>query len=143
MQIIGFTFSGISGYKSKKFKPYQTSINIDFTDIIEEKSFVLNAQTVKVSFKFTVAYGGEEKDSKAGEVSYEGDIVIKAEESEIKEITKAWKKKELPTSFRVPIFNFILQRCSIRALGLEEDLQLPTHVPLPSLRPEKKGEKKE
>lgn len=141
MQIIGFSFSKISGYKSKKAKLNQTNINIDFIDIQEEESKVLKIPTVKVSFIFVVSYEGEDKNSKAGEILYEGDIVINAEESEIKDILKAWKKKELPTSFRVPIFNFILQRCSIKALNMEEDLQLPTHIPLPTLRPQKPEEK--
>ncbi|MDP1695621.1 MAG: hypothetical protein Q8L29_01755 [archaeon] len=141
MQIIGFSFSKISGYKSKKAKLNQTNINIDFLDIQEEESQVLKIPTVRVSFMFTVSYEGEDKNLKAGEILYEGDIVISATESEIKDISKAWKKKELPTGFRVPIFNFILQRCSIKALNMEEDLQLPTHIPLPTLRPQKSEEK--
>lgn len=142
MRIIGFTLNKISGYRSKEFKSKHTDINIDFLEIIKEELDLIKDRAIKVSFAFKVSYQGEKEGKKAGEIVYEGEIVINTTEEEAEDIINSWKNKDLSPDFRVPLFNFILQKCSIRALNLEEDLQLPTHIPLPVLRQENPEEKK-
>jgi hypothetical protein len=51
---------------------------------------------------------------------------------------KLWKKKEMPNAMRLPIFNFILRKCTAKALTLQDELGLPTHIPLPRFDLEEK-----
>ena len=67
-----------------------------------------------------------------------GGIVISAENKEAGEILEKWKEKELSESFRLFLFNFILNKTGIKALQLEDDLNLPYHLPMPSLKKQEK-----
>ena len=52
-----------------------------------------------------------------------------------------WKDgsdKKIPEGIRIGLFNFIMSKCNVKALQLEDELGLPFHVPMPRLRPEKK-----
>ena len=51
-----------------------------------------------------------------------------------------WKDKKMPDDFRNTLFNLILRKASLKALQLEEEMNLPIHMQLPTL---KIGEKKE
>ena len=148
MRIIGFNFTKVSAERSiGKTMGKDRSTNIEFENIEEEEESNLgkdDSKILKASFKFSINY--EEKDKKdtsSAEVTLTGIIILMATKEEAKDIQKAWEKKELPASFRIPIFNFILRKCSIRALQLEDELNLPLHLPMPRLDIEKSNEKKE
>jgi len=51
--------------------------------------------------------------------------------------TENWKKKEGNENVRLLVYNTILTKCSIKALQMESDLNLPSHLPLPKLAPAK------
>ena len=57
-----------------------------------------------------------------------------AGEDEIKEVLEDWKKKKLSDSFQEILFNIILRKANIKALELEEELNLPFHINLPSIK---------
>lgn len=141
MQFIGFKLNKISGYKKPEFKATNTNIDINFTDIKEENLSVIKDKSIKVNFRFIIKYKEENSEKIIGEILFEGEIILDTTEDEKENILKAWETKKLPSNFRVPLFNIILQKCSIRALSMEEDLQLPTHVPLPVLKPQKPEER--
>ena len=50
-----------------------------------------------------------------------------------REVLKGWKDKENLEEFRMFMFNVILRKSNIKALELEDELNLPPHIPLPSL----------
>ena len=54
------------------------------------------------------------------------------------EVIKQWKTKNIPEDFRVFLYNFILKKSNIKAFQFEEELNLPLHIPLPSVRKEEK-----
>ncbi len=136
MQIIGFNFKKILALKSPDFKRSSINTNIEFKDVNKEKlELFKEEEALKVSFIFTVEYkDAEDKETKHGEISYEGDILLSTNKEESKEILKSWKKKQLPDNIRLLLINFIIKRCSIRALSLEEDLGLPVHIPFPQVQ---------
>ena len=139
MKIIGFGLTKVLAEKSPEIQLKNLSLgtDIEFIDMVEEKSEMVKegSETLKVFFKFSVPYKEKDKkESKKGEVSISGFIVILAAQDEVKDALKAWKKRELPNEFRIPLFNFILRKCSIHALRLEEELGLPLHVPMPQLK---------
>ena len=56
----------------------------------------------------------------------------------VKEIVKEWKKKKMDPQIKEQVFNLILRRCNVKAFSLEEDLNLPTHFPMPQVQKEQK-----
>lgn len=138
MRIIGFNFTKVSAERFLgKAMGADRSTNIEFQNIEKEDNRIAkdDSEMLKVSFKFSVIYGEKDKkDSSSAEVVLSGFIILMANKEESKDLQEAWKKKELSASFRVPIFNFILKKCSIRALQLEDELNLPLHVPMPQLK---------
>ena len=146
MQLIGFNLKKILAQKALEFKRGPINTNIEFSDVKEEEVPLLkDSNAVKISFIFSISYAHPEKTQDAslenlGEVSFEGEMMFSVTKDEFKEITKSWKKKQIPDQFRVPLINFILTKCSTKALSLEDDLNIPFHIPFPQVRPENKAQ---
>tara|TARA_Y100000310_G_scaffold341008_1_gene438741 strand:- start:2029 stop:2493 length:465 start_codon:yes stop_codon:yes gene_type:complete len=149
MQVIGFNFTNISGEKSPDFKQSPINIQIEFTNVEKEKVELLkDLEAVKLSFKFTITYAeqDEQEDKKEkeepkespkdiqAEVTFKGLIVLSVTKQQAKDFQKAWKKNQVPPETVVSLHNIILKKCSIKALQLEEDLNLPAHMPFPQVR---------
>ena len=130
MQIIGFNFTKVQG--SKELLPKEkikVSYNITISDIEKQEIELLkNENVLKFSFKYSIDYN-----PKFASVSFEGFILAIVEEEMQKEILKEWKKKKLVDSVKIFLFNLVLTKCSIKALQIEEDLALPSHIPMPKL----------
>jgi hypothetical protein len=137
MQIIGFNFTKISAEKAPSFKRTSINTHIQFSDMEKEKNDLLkDSDIIKLKFNFSVNYGDTDKEEeKMGCVMFEGLMVLSTNKDETKEFTKSWKKKQIPKEYTVPLYNFILRRCSIKALQLEEDVSLPMHLPFPQVKP--------
>ncbi len=143
MQVIGFNFTKIGVDRiSGALRPSAINTNIEFNDMVPESIPLLKDQeALRVLFKFSVTYhdSSQKKEVKQGEVSFEGTIIIATPRGQAKDIIKGWKKKELPTDVQFPLFNLILRRCTPKALDLEDQVGLPTHIPLPHLSPKSEG----
>ena len=63
--------------------------------------------------------------------------MIAMDSKEVKDVLKEWKDKKLNESFRISIFNIILRKASVKALQLEEDINIPPHFSLPFLNTNK------
>ena len=56
----------------------------------------------------------------------------------LKEITDKWsKEKNVPVDIKTLILNTVVLKASIKALQLEQEINLPPHMPFPSVRPAK------
>lgn len=137
MKVLGFNITKIKAEKEFKFTKSEVNTNITFTNVETEKIELLkDSEALKNHFKFTIEYtDGEKKEKGKNEVSFEGFLILSVSKDESKEFKKAWKKKEVPKDKMIPLYNLILKRCSIKALGLEEDLGLPAHIPMPQVKP--------
>lgn len=137
MQVIGFNFTKIQAERKPLVSPSMNiNTNIEFNNVEKEKVELLKeAESLKLSFKFSIAYvkKEEKKESEEAKVIFEGFLVLASFSEEAKDILKEWKKKQVPQNLRVPLFNIILKKCSVRALQLEEELSLPVHVPFPQI----------
>ena len=69
--------------------------------------------------------------NKEGNVLFEGKIILSVNKEELKNITKEWKRKNLPEEVKIPIFNLILRKCTPKAVQLQDEVNLPFHVPMP------------
>ena len=141
MKIAGYSLTEIKARKDPSFKRSSINTNIEFINIEKEKlDFLKDSEALKASFKFYVNYTGEEKKGETdnqAEVSFEGFLMLSVSKDESKEFIKSWKKKEVPKNMVLPLYNFILKKCSIKALQMEEDMGLPSHLPLPQVQPQK------
>tara|TARA_Y100000034_G_C6644207_1_gene281724 strand:- start:102 stop:521 length:420 start_codon:yes stop_codon:yes gene_type:complete len=133
MKLIGFGFKKISITKKKQdLKDLKIETNIAIPDVRKIKDSLIKSDDdlLEFDFEYTVNYTPE-----IAEISLGGTLVLAVENTISKEILKNWKKKKLPDNVRVAIFNVVLKKSNIKALNLEEEMNLPYHLPLPQLKP--------
>ncbi len=138
MQLIGFNFTKVSAEKISSTKNTRPEIQLDFTDLDKDKIEMLKDKDIlRVLFKYMITYISKEdkKGAAPGSITLLGAVSLSASQEESKEILKAWKKKEIPSSFQIPLYNTILRKCTLKAANLQEDLSLPITLPLPKVGP--------
>ncbi len=131
MKIIGFNLSKILIQRKEVIEPdLNASQNIDIKDITRLKIPISNEEALKINFNFKVDYSKE-----AANLDFGGYVLIHAKEEEMGKILKSWskKEKEIPPEIRISLFNFIMSKCNIKALSLEDEMNLPFHIPLPHI----------
>jgi hypothetical protein len=134
MKIVGFSFSKIHVEKALgDFKDIKINNSIDISSIEKVNNEILNKKEdlITVAFKFSIKY-----EENVAKIEFEGTTLLAMEPKEAKRLLDEWKNKKLSDDFKVPIFNVILRKSNIRALTLEDEMNLPPHVNLPSLKKE-------
>jgi hypothetical protein len=139
MRVIGFNFTKISIERLKDAASptgeLKISTQIDVPELKELRSDVLRTKEEILTAKFTF---GVNYDPDFAKIELEGRILIALDPKIAKDVLKQWKKKKMPEDFRILLFNIILKKSSLKALDLEEELNLPLHMPMPSFKKEKK-----
>ncbi len=131
MRIVGFNLEKIEAEKKKAKKgKININSNVDVTSIDEQEiDMVDKKQTpLKIGFKFTINYSPD-----MAKINLEGNVIALLEKKKAKQVQKKWKKKEIPDEVRIPVFNTVLKKCSLRALRFEEEFNLPIHIPMPQV----------
>ena len=83
-------------------------------------------EVLNINFEFTVDYG------KAGNLELKGYVIFQDSGKNIKEILEKWKKEEkFPDLFGTQIYNFIIMKANVKAIQLEDDVGLPSHIVFP------------
>lgn len=132
MKLMGFSFNKINVEKtSNALKDLKLNTKIDVSEIKEVKSTLLKTkdEIVSVDFSYEITYSPE-----IAKLSFEGGILLGLEPRKAREVLRQWKEKKMPEDFRSDVFNIILKKSSLKALQMEEELNLPPHFPLPSLK---------
>jgi len=133
MKIIGFNFDKINIEKlpGKTEKNLEVKTNIDISEIKEIKSENLSMKEnfIGVQFIFNVNY-----DPDFAKINLSGNVLFAVDQNFSKDILKQWKDKKMPEDFRILLFNVILRKANLKSLELEEEMNLPLHVPMPSLK---------
>ena len=139
MPIVGFNFTKINVERGDITKgDVKVSNNIQLKDVKEIKLKVASEKqkTVQMDFEYTAKY-----EPKLGEIVLEGHVILIEEAKKAKEIEKTWKKsKKIPEDIIQPVMNSILNRCTIEAIILSREVNLPNPVPLPKIQARKKAE---
>jgi hypothetical protein len=129
IKLLGFNFTKLLVEKNPNFKgTHSIESNIDLKSIEKHKLELLREEAVKVVFNFVLNY------KELGKVEIAGDLLLLLDEKTKKQVLDEWKDKKLPNDIRLIILNIILQKSSLKALQLEEELGLPFHMQLPSLQ---------
>jgi len=126
MQIIGFNLTKI--LIERKEKPegkLEIKQNISIDDISKDKINISKDEILKIKFIFNVNYEPDFAKLELG-----GTLVLLPEKEELKKFLKSWKNKDkqIPEELRIPLFNFIMNKCNIKAIQLEDELGLPLHL---------------
>ena len=135
MKLIGFNFSKISiEKKSDKKENLKINTNINIVDISEIKTNFFNSKEILlgVQFNYTIDYSPS-----IAKIFFEGNILLSIDPKEAKEILKEWKSKKLQDNFRNIVFNIVFRKCNIKALQLEDEMNLPLHLPMPIIKNQK------
>lgn len=131
MRIISFNLTKILIEKEEKPREkVQISQNINIKEITKEKIPISDIEVLKITFNLTIDY--EEKHAR---VEFEGNLMLIPEKEEMKTLLDSWKNKKIPDQAKIFIFNFIMNKCNVKALYLEDELGLPYHVPMPRITP--------
>lgn len=132
MRLIGFNFNKINAEKISEInKNLKIDNGVNVSEIREVKSDILKSkeEILGITFEHTITYNPN-----IAKLSFTGSILLEIESSLAKEVIKKWKDKEIPEKFKLSLFNIILKKSSLKALQIEEELNLPPHFPLPSLK---------
>ena len=139
MRVIGFNFDKISVEKLKdRMEKLNIKTNIDVSEIKPIESDILKTKEDLLQAKFSYSVNYEPG---YATIDLKGTALLSLEEKQAKDVMKEWKKKQMPPEFRTFLFNVIMRKASLRSLHLEDELNLPLHLPMPSFRPPQEKEK--
>ena len=132
MKILGFNFTKINVEKKNNLsKDVKITSGINISSIEEAKSDILNTKDIilSVNWRFEVSYNPN-----LALISFEGNLLIALEPKKAKDILSKWKNTKLDDEFNIAVLNMILKKSNIKAIQFEEELGLPIHFKLPSLK---------
>jgi hypothetical protein len=133
MKIIGFSLSKISVERKEKLEgKLEIKQDIDIKEVEKDKIPISNEEVFKIKFRFNVDYSKD-----LAKLELEGSVILLPEKQEGKFFSVSWKDKQIPDEFKPMIFNFIMTKCNLKALTLEDEMGLPLHLPMPKLSPKK------
>lgn len=131
MRIIGFNFRKISAERKKEIKgKLEIKTHMDIEKIEKEK-LEIAGEVLRFSFVYEIDYNPNH-----AKISFEGIVLMKSDKKEdTDKILEEWKKNKVPDDIKLLVFNFVMTKCNLKALQLEEEFSLPPHIPLPKLTP--------
>lgn len=139
MKLMGFNFTKINAERTSNKNSGEVKINtnVDITDIKEAKSDFLKSreELLAITFNYKINYNPD-----IALIEVAGNLVISVDSKQTKTILRQWKDKKLLDEFRFAIINLILRKSTLKTLELEEELNIPTHIPMPALRPSNQEE---
>lgn len=128
IQLIGFNFTKISGERYSDFKEnLKINPNINISSIDKHDLNLIKQDAIKVVFSFSVKY------EDLADIALEGNILLRVDTKTQKDLINGWTKKNLDKDLQTIIVNLIMQKASIRAIELEEEMNLPIHIKIPKL----------
>tara|TARA_Y100000310_G_C20541020_1_gene743300 strand:+ start:138 stop:545 length:408 start_codon:yes stop_codon:yes gene_type:complete len=132
MKIVGFNFTKLSvDKKTNEFKDLKIKTSVDIVEVrqIKPEVFQVKDNLIEISFKYDIDYNPD-----ISKISLSGTVLTMMDQKMAKEFLKNWKKKKLPEEYSAMVLNIILRKSNIRALTLEDEMGLPSHLPLPSVK---------
>ena|SRR3989344_5267754 len=132
MPLVGFNFDKIVIEKLGKVEGKIDIKNDLGIDKVEQEKISLtpSEEVLKFTFRYEIVY-----EPNIGKISMLGHLLYMDKPNEIDGILKYWKKnKKVPKELIPLLLNAVLSRCSVKALALAQDVNLPPHLSLPRVR---------
>jgi len=140
MKLVWFGFRKILGERlSNSLKDLKVKTSIKMDEIKENESINSDGKEMFLDVKFGYKIDYEPNVAK---LEFTGIMTISVEAKKGKEILKQWKKKDLSEEVNISFLNVVMNKSNVKALQLEEELNLPYHFSLPVLRFSKNQEGK-
>jgi hypothetical protein len=130
MRLINFNFTKLYGERLKDTVSeikFNTKIDILSIGSLKSDFLRIKEELIKIDFVYSILY-----EPGLAKIELAGTMILSVEPRIAREVLKGWKEKETPEEFRLFMFNTILRKSSLKALQLEEELNLPPHMPFPS-----------
>ncbi|MDO8517528.1 MAG: hypothetical protein Q7S33_05380 [Nanoarchaeota archaeon] len=127
IKFLGFGYTSLNVKKFPDFKgKLEAKSDINITSVEKNKLDFTDKEALKFDFKFTLDY------TNFANIYFEGFLIFLVDDQLSKETLTQWKDlKQVPDKLRIIILNTILQKCSLKALQLEDDFGLPYHISFP------------
>jgi len=132
IKILNFSFKKINIEKKKEdLKDLKIKNKLDITSINPIKSPLLKIKEdlLNITFSYTLDYEPE-----IAQIEIEGSLFIAVNSKDYKNILRSWEDKKIEDQLKFSLFNFIFKKVNLKALNLEEELNLPSHIPFPSIK---------
>jgi len=132
IKLIGFKYNKLIVERNEENKgdlKITPNINIQSIDKFKSES---KQDILEVKFNFNIDY------SSLGKIELTGRLLLSVDSKTLKDAIEGWKNKKLDNNINMIILNVIMQKASIKALQLEEEMNLPPHIQLPRLQLGKK-----
>ena len=126
LKLLGSRFTSVSAKKNDEFEgKLSINTNLRITNMEQNNE---SDTTMKVDYTFKIDYAD------LGEIELVGRMFVGGESDSITEMVKGWEEKKFDTPEQAAVTNIIIQKVSIKAFELEEELGLPIHVRLPTVK---------
>ncbi|MAG39893.1 hypothetical protein CMI41_02920 [Candidatus Pacearchaeota archaeon] len=120
----------VSGNREMEFSgKISMNQNIKIKSMEKFKPTNSKIESIKADYSFEIDYG------ELGKVEIEGILFLGTDSKTTKKILEEYKNKNFQSAEQIKIMNMIIQKASIRAFEIEEELGLPIHIRLPELAP--------
>jgi len=132
MKIIGFNFDKIHIEKiSNKLKGLKINTNIDIKNVksLKQELFHTKEEVIEIKFGYEIDYSPN-----IAKISLSGNIVLLIDLKTAKKFVKEWKSKKIPEEHKLIIFNVIMKKSNLKSIQLEDEMNLPLHISLPSVK---------
>ena len=136
MPIVGFNLTNIQAEKKNQInEDTKISINskLGITDLKKEDLPTGKTKTkgLKFDFEFSLEY-----QPNIAKIIINGFIYFMDDSANIEELVKNWQKnKKLPVEIQQQILSMVILKTTIKALSLEQEINVPPHIPFPSVQP--------
>ncbi|HLD79422.1 MAG TPA: hypothetical protein VJA18_02585 [Candidatus Nanoarchaeia archaeon] len=140
MPIVKINVHKVNAERSLKAKGGQVKINNNVSiKNVEDLDFSVDGKKgLKFTFDFSCNYEPD-----LGKIDVEGQVLFVDEASKVDEVQELWKKsKKIPMGVMEQIVNAALHKGNIQAIKVSEDINLPSPLPLPKVKPGSVTEKK-
>lgn len=132
MKLLGSKITKINAERNLDFDgKLELNTNINIKSIEKFQPDKVDIESLKVNAIFEVQY------SELGKISIEGQLYLSTNSENVEEIIENFKANKYDTPEQMAIMNIIIQKFSIKAFELEEELGLPIHIRLPTLQQKK------
>lgn len=137
IKLIGFNLTKINVEKDPIYQgqlSVKSSMNI--LSIEKHKVDLIKQEAVQINFNFSIDY------EKLGKISIDGFFILSVDKKTLKELTEKWDSQDFDPDLRATVLNIAIQKSSIQALKLEEEIGLPLHMQMPRVNVERREESK-
>jgi len=129
MAIVGFSFTKILvERKDGPLGKMKVSNNVALKKLEKVPLALAGTENcLRLSFSFEALY-----EPKVGDIKLDGYILYMEKEEKMEELLEIWKKdKKLPKEVMQGLMNNILSKCSVQAVILSREINLPPSIPVP------------